>query len=107
MKKAISILDNWIELLMFIFLCIGFLLAIISSSNFVSYAVIVIFGFLFGVLLYDEHNRERIPKYAWMFSFLIGYLIGNLFQQWKVILVLFFISSFGSYFLYERKIIKL
>ncbi|MGB9749076.1 MAG: hypothetical protein ACP5OZ_04315 [Candidatus Woesearchaeota archaeon] len=107
MKRALSILDNWIELLMFIFLCTGFLIAIISRSRFVSYAIIVVFGFLFGTLLYDEYNKERIPKYAWMFSFLIGYLIGNLFQEWKIIVTVFLISSFGSYFLYDRRIIKL
>lgn len=107
MKKALSILDNWIELLMFIFLCTGFLVAIISSSRFISYTIIIVFGFLFGILLYDEHNKERIPKYAWMFSFLIGYLIGNFFQDWKTIMVIFLVSSFGSYFLYDKKIIKL
>ncbi len=106
MKNSFNLLEDWLEIVMIFFLGVGVFIAVISRNTYLSYFVIIISGFFFGTLLYKSRSFDTMPRYFWMFSFLLGYLLGSFFYSWKLISLLFVLSSITAYFMYSKGLLR-
>lgn len=97
---------DWAELLMLVFIALGFILSVLLQNAAFSYITILLAGFLAGRIYYIKRFAEPILPFVLMIvGFLLGYLIGNFWVSriWTMIL---FVLSFGtSYWLHLKKIV--
>ena len=100
-KKGINLLNTWVEWVSFMLLVIGFLVALFIGSAFMSYAVILLFGFMAGRVLYFKKNS--FPMYMIGTGFLLGYVLGTRFGKWKIVLFCFFLGMAVSYYLHKKE----
>ena len=99
-------LRSWAELFFFILLVIGFLFSLLTPSAVLSYALIFVAGMMGGRLMYERKNKLQFPYYLMIVGFLIGYLLGAYYGNRNVMILLFVIGAFVSYYLHESGIIR-
>jgi len=97
---------NWVEVIAFILLVIGFLFSLAAPSAVLSYIIIFAAGMMGGRLVYSRRKSMVFPYILILIGFLIGYLIGSRYGDWLVTTVLFVLGSILSYYLHEQGFIK-
>jgi len=101
-----NLLFNWIEYLFLALLIVGFVLALTSGSAVISYVVIFFIGVFVGRVWYYNQGGFRFPTFIVVVGFLIGYLFGAWITRYGngwIILILFVLGLYGSYYAHERK----
>ncbi|MBI2140002.1 hypothetical protein HYU14_03695 [Candidatus Woesearchaeota archaeon] len=101
-----GIYSSWVESGFVIALIAGFLFSLSAGSTFITYALVVIVGMMFGKVIYNRRHNLLFPYYALIVGFLVGYLLGLLYGSWIIAALLFFISAYGSYKAHEKGIFK-
>ena len=105
-KAALNLWENWPEYLGFIMLFVGFLLAITSGSAVVSYILILLFGLAFGRGYYRLKNKMKHTWFVLAFCTLAGFLIGTVYGDRRIVVLLFVIGVTVSYYLHDKKIVS-
>jgi len=104
-KRAVSIFGDWAELLGLLFLIIGFIIAIRSTSAFLSYVIILVIGCMVGRFWYKIKDQFRFPWLIVIFGLLVGYLLGDRYGSNLVIIILFLLGAIVSYYVHENHVI--
>lgn len=105
-KMTAFFFRNWVEVIFFILLIIGFLFSLAAPSAVLSYLIIFFAGMSGGRLIYSRKKSMVFPYFLVIIGFLVGYLIGARYGNWLVITLLFVLGSILSYYLHEQGWIK-
>ena|SRR3989338_3558252 len=98
--------EQWAEALSLFFLFIGFIVAVLLQSAFLSYLSVLLAGFMAGRILYSKrHHQPILPFVLMIVGFLVGYLVGNFWASRFWTLVFFCFGYVVSYYLHEKKIL--
>jgi len=103
-KATLSYLYDWPELYSFLLLIIGFIVAISMRNTILNSLVIVMAGFLGGRLLYEAKVKETFPYLLILVGFLLGYMLGSFYTSRRLILFLFLISVWITYYLHKKEV---
>lgn len=97
---------DWPEAFMFLFLVLGFILAVLMMSPIFTYLTILISGFLAGRIFFIKRYKEPILPFILIIAgFLVGFFLGSFWASRPLILI-FFMVAFGlSYYLHKKKIL--
>lgn len=96
--------SNWVELLTFILMIIGFFTALLTKNEITAYFVIFIFGMISGRMIYTK-ERSMKSYLILIAGLLAGYLLGSRFGNTILNIVFFIIGNYASYMLHKKKII--
>ena len=102
--KPFDFYERWAELFFVILLVVGFVISIIAGSAFFNYIIIFLCGVMAGRVL--QVRKGRVPYYLIVFGFLIGYVLGKRYGNWRVIIFLFIIGTVISFYLHEKEYIR-
>lgn len=106
-KAKITFFEDWVEILFFCLLIIGFLVsASVAKSAFLSYIIIVLCGFMAGRLFQHRKGKFKFPSYLIVIGFLVGYIIGDFYGNKKVTIFLFIVGIIFGYYVHEKGYIK-
>lgn len=98
--------EQWPELFTFVFLILGFVIAVLLRNAFWSYLSVFMSGFVAGRVYYLKHATEPLLPFLLMMSgFLLGYFLGAVWINRIFVLVLFLLGGALSYYLHLKKII--
>jgi len=103
---AIKYMYDWGELFFFFLLIVGFLLSLLTPSAVLSYALIFCLGMMGGRLIFERKERLQFPYYLMLIGLLIGYLLGAYYGNRNIMLILFIIGAFLSYYLHDSGVIR-
>ncbi len=97
--------EDWAEVFALLFVAIGFILSILLFSPFFSYFTVLIAAGLAGRSFYIRRLKQPIlPVVLMVVGFLVGYLVGGFWINRLVVLIIFLIGFFTSYYLHKKKI---
>ena len=98
-----TIYESWAEVFFVVLLIIGLLVSLLLNSAALSYIVIFLCGILAGRYFYLRRIAQPIfPFIIILIGFLLGFLLGAIHASKLVIIVLFLISTVGSYYLHKK-----
>ena len=93
--------EDWPELIAFILLVLGFVLSI-GTSVVVNYILIILAGLAFGRTFSQYEKRWPFTTILIVLGFVGGFLLGAFHTDRKLILVLFALAVFVSYFIHRK-----
>jgi len=96
---------DWPEIIAFIFMIVGFFLAIFADSMIIAYIVVFLMGLLFGRIWYRYKRSSRVPLFLSIVFFLLGFMVGTLFAKLQIIVLLMLAGTVIGYWLHEKGII--
>lgn len=101
-NKTVS--ESWAEAIFVILILVGFFLALLLHSGILSYAVIIMGGFLAGRFFYKRRIAQPIfPFILIIIGFLIGFMLGgSLWANPFAVIILFIAATIGSYILHQK-----
>jgi hypothetical protein len=102
----VDVMFDWPEILSLLFLLAGFLMAIFSGNATVLYAVCFLTGLLFGRVWYKFKLSHCIPVFLVIMSFFLGFILGGIFANLRIIALLLLAGILIGYWLHSRKIIR-
>ena len=105
-KKAMSFSKDWVEIIAFILLIIGFIMASTSGSAFLTYVTIFFCGMIIGRFWFQRKKDIKIPYFIVIVGFLLGYIIGTYYGNKWITILLFFVGSLISYYIHEKGFIR-
>lgn len=106
-KAAVGyVYANWPELLTFIFLIVGFILAATAKSAVVSYIIIFFCGAIGGRLWYQKRDDLKVPIVLILMGFFVGFAIGNFYGSLIVTTLAYLFGIVVSYNLHARKTLQ-
>jgi len=97
---------KWVELAFFILIILGFIFSILTRNLVLSYSLIFVAGMGSGRLLFERKNKLQLPYYLMIIGFLIGYILGAFYGNRNVMIILFILGSFISYYLHDKGYIQ-
>jgi len=97
---------SWSQFLFFVLMVIGIIIALAAPSAVISYIIIFISGMMAGRVLYWRQKKFLAAYNIVIIGFLIGYLIGTYYGNRKIIVILFALGAFLSYYLYDKKVLR-
>ena len=98
--------EDWVEYCVLLLLVSGFFLALSAGSEVVSYVFVTLVGLLFARLWWRWKKNLQVIIVFLMFSFMFGYLIGNVYGSRKISVVLFLTALWAGYELHRRGWLK-
>ncbi len=103
----IDYLFDWPELVAFTFLLVGFFLALFSQSFFVLYSVCFLMGLIFGRVWWKWKTANKVPVFLTIVGFLLGFMLGSLFANLRLIVLLVFGGIIIGYYVHVKKFLKM
>ena len=97
---------SWSQFLFFVLMIVGIIIAFAAPSAVISYIMIFISGMMAGRVMYWRQKRFHFAYYIVIVGFLMGYIIGTYYGSRKVIVILFVLGAFLSYYLYDKKVLR-
>ena len=97
---------NWVEILFTILLVVGFVFSLATPSAFLSYLIVLCMGMMCGRFLYMRKKNTNVPVVFIGVGFLIGYVLGTRYGNWVVLIALFFLGDYLSYWLHDKGYLK-
>lgn len=99
---------NWAEFFFFVVMVIGFVVALLAPSAFISYIIVFLSGMIGGRLLYDRKGKLTFPYYIIIIGFLLGYVIGTYigYGDKTVVIILFVLGVLLSYHLHKKGYVR-
>ena len=102
----VNVKEHWVELLATFFLAVGLLISILTETPEIVYFIIILSGFVGGRTMYVKKKTEPIfPFVIIVLAFILGYVIASFNVSRKMVILLFFLSAFTSYYFHKKKII--
>jgi len=101
-----SLTFDWPEMVAFMFLIIGLILALFSGDLFILYSVCFLMGLIFGRIWYKFRVSHCIPLFLLVMAFFLGFILGGIWANLRVIAIILLAGMLIAYWLHERKIIR-
>jgi len=99
---------NWAEVVAFMFLIIGFLVAISLESAAFVYIVIFLSGVLAGRYYFSKIRKQPLfPFFLIIIGLLIGYVIGSFNANRVIVVLLFFSGWVASHYIHKKGYIRI
>ena len=102
----IDIIYDWAEAFAFFFVIVGFILSLTAANVVYSYVFVLLMGAVFGRVLFRFKTKSRVPLYLIILGFLLGFLIGNYRADFRVLIVLYVLGIYGTYWLHDKGYLK-
>jgi len=98
----------WVEAAFTIVLFLGIVISLLAPSATISYVMIFLTGMMVGRAWYQGKRQIKAPTVLVIIGFIIGYMIGARlgYGSWKVVLMMFLVGTFLSYWLHDEGYIK-
>ncbi len=98
----------WVETAFGIVLVIGLIISLLAPSATISYIMIFFVGMTVGRIWYIGKRQIKAPSVLVIIGFIIGYVVGSRlgYGNWKVILIMFLIGTFLSYWIHNEGYLK-
>ena len=97
---------TWVEVIFVILVVVGFVFSLAAPSAVLSYLIIFIAGFMGGRLIYVRRKSMAGPYVIIGVGFLFGFLLGSRFGDWIVIIIMFGLGTWLSYYLHDKGYVK-
>ena len=97
---------NWVEILAFFLLIIGFFLSLSAPSAFLSYIIVFLCGMIAGRLWYQQRKNLKFSWLMIIMGFLFGYVLGTYYGNRKIVVIMFLLGMILSYYVHDKKYIK-
>lgn len=97
---------DWAEIIALVFLVIGLLLSLLSSSNVILYVVCFLAGLMFGRIWWKWKGVSKVPVFLWVAGFTLGFLLAALYANLRLIFILIVLGAVVGYHVHEKKLIK-
>lgn len=97
--------ETWVEILFALVFILGFIIAINFKNVFLVYLITFLIGMIYGRLFfYRKRNKHTysFPFYFILSGFFVGYLIGLGYGNKVVVVSLFIIGSWFSYYIHKK-----
>src|SRR3989344_7717041 len=101
-NKKGNTVASWPEMLMFLVLIAGFVIAVNTKSVLASYTLVCLAGALFGRFAYAGRKKPKVPMFMLFFGFLIGFLLGALYGDLRLYVFFFLVGIAVSYWLHKN-----
>jgi len=101
-----SFYEDWAEIISTFVLIIGFLLALSFTSAVITYFVVFFTGLLVGRLWFRKKQDLKFTLFLILMALLLGLLLGSRYGNKQIIVILFVVGAFLSYYLHNRNLIK-
>jgi 4-hydroxybenzoate polyprenyltransferase len=101
-----DVMFDWPEMLSLLFLVGGFFMAIFSDNAMALYTVCFLTGLLFGRVWYKFKLSHCIPVFLVIMSFFLGFILGGIFANLRIIALALLAGILIGYWLHSRKIIR-
>ena len=98
--------EDWAEVTGFFLLVIGFFMAITAGSAVISYFIIILSGLMGGRIWYRIKENLKTPWIIILFGFLVGFVSGSFYGNKKIIILLYVVGIFLSYWLHREGWVK-
>jgi len=98
--------DDWAEVSGFILLVIGFFVALAAQSAAVSYLIILFVGMMGGRVWFRIKKNMKLAWVIILAGFLIGFVLGSLYGDNRMIILLYIIGIGASYYVHDKGLIK-
>ena len=105
-KGTLDIMFRWPEYVAILFIIIGIILALSTGSAMMNYIVAFVCGLFFGRLWYAKRKDIKMPWFIVIFAFLIGFVIGSIYGDVKVVILSFLLGCVVSYYIHSKHIIS-
>lgn len=102
----IRLYEYWVETLFVSVLITGFIISLVAPSAAISYIMIFFCGMMVGKMWHQGKRQIKAPTVLVIVGFVIGYILGVRYGSWKVVLVMFFIGTYLSYWLHNEGYLK-
>ncbi|MBI4148736.1 hypothetical protein HY490_05580 [Candidatus Woesearchaeota archaeon] len=99
-------MEDWVEYSAFGLFIFGFLLAFSTGSELLSYAFVILVGFMFARLWYRWRKNMKVVIVFLMMGFIFGYVIGNFYGSRKLTVALFLLAVWAGYEVHKREWMK-
>lgn len=97
---------SWPELIGFVLLVIGFVVALAIESIWLSVIVMLLAGLMAGRLVYEKKGKQPLfPFFLIIILLLAGYLIGSFRVNRLLLFIIFVTSMILSYYIHKKKLI--
>lgn len=97
---------DWPELVSFVFLIIGFILALLSSTFAIAYVVVFLMGMFFGRLWVRCGESGVIPYTMAMIAVVLGFIMGVLLANLQMVILLFVGGILLGFWIHKRGWVK-
>ena len=97
--------EDWPEGVALIVLVIGFVLSLLTRNSLLNYLIVFFAGAIFGNLYYKQRHRWKFESVFIGVGFLIGFVLGNFYENLGKVLILFGVGAWGAYYLHVKKYI--
>ncbi len=97
---------DWPETVGLLFLIIGFVMAMLAGNAYILYTVCLLIGLMFGRILYRFRMSECIPVFIIIMAFFLGFILGGIYANLRVIALLLLAGMLISYWLHDKRIIR-
>ena len=97
---------NYMEFFFLLLMAVGIVIALMSPSAMISYAVIFLSGMFAGRVFYLRKSKLQLPYFMIITGFVIGYLFGVYYGSRIILIALFVLGALLGYKLYSKGILK-
>jgi len=94
------------EILTIIAIITGIIIALATPNRIILYATALIMGLLFGRLWHKYKKSQCVPLALVIIGFFLGYLLGGIYANIRIIAIMLLAGIIISYWLHEKKILK-
>ena len=101
-----DVMFDWPEMLSLLFLVGGFFMAIFSGNPTILYTVCFLTELLFGRVWYKFKLSHCIPVFLVIMSFFLGFILGGIFANLKIIALLLLAGILIGYWLHAKRVIR-
>lgn len=105
-RAAVDLVFTWVEIVSFILLIIGFIIAFSAQSAVITYVVSFLSGTFFGKIWYGLKKKEKFAYFLMILFFLIGFILGSFYGDKKVTILVFILGASIGYYLFHRQLLK-
>lgn len=94
--------DDWPELAAVIFLFLGFILALASSTFTIAYIVIFLLGLMFGRTWYRFHRARKTALVMSIAACLLGFGFGAILGNLQLVVLVFLLGILIGYWVHQK-----
>ncbi len=105
MGLALNTSERWVEYWALILLLIGFMFALKIEYAGIAYASAIVFGIIFGRLIWHDRKLIRPLRLVVTLGFMAGFVFGSPEDNRKLIILLFAAGMLVSFYVHKRKLI--
>ncbi|MBI2548412.1 hypothetical protein HYW21_03605 [Candidatus Woesearchaeota archaeon] len=105
-KKALSVWEDWPEILAFWLLVLGFFIAAFARSAVMEMLIVFLTGMICGRVMYKRRKKEQVTFIIMIIGFALGFMIGSFYASRKWLFFLFIVGGVLSYYLHKKDYIQ-